>query len=349
MIRYHKGEFHNQYLLENIKVIVLITSLFYADILICCFQSDLRFFEYWFIIYLLSISILLMVAQFNYIIYPKLTKKNRIYFYIILLCELFNMILQLIPPFYSSDNFINDPMHLILIIVLFFAINLIIYVINRNKDKFKSISKILIIMVYMLITSSLLNISYQGNIINNPLQFPDMFFMSINEIIVPLLLWLLLILFIAGIMIESVFKNYRAHLLFYAIRISDRSQWFIKIVCKGMCKVIALIMIKCLIDMFFQNQMISISLIQGIIISVLCISDIVLLVFFLYQFIKDIKLFNVVVIGFISLVFISLSTGILEDIIFLRIQNVQMILGTFILLLILIISNCYALNHLDYY
>ena len=350
IIRYdNKIEYRKNYFIECVKVVLLIVTLFYADILLCCFQMDISFIEYYIVIYILSIIIFLLFAQFNYFAYPKMLKKNRIYFYTILSSLIFNMLLQFIPPIYSDLAFMEAPFQLIKYIPIFLFINIFIFIISWQKEKLKKVSNIFLITGGIVILSILLNISYLGYPVNSLLEFPKMFFMSINEIILPLLLWILLISFLVGIMLYTIFKNYRSHFLFYAIRITNRSSWFIKNTLKAMIPLIFVLLIKYLVDFIYLKQNIPYSFIFSIIESVLWISDISLLLFLIYQFVKTVKIFNIALICLVGLTIGSLSIGIFENIILMRMHSIEMILSLFVIFMMMLGSNCYALNHLDYY
>lgn len=342
-----KEEYKKGYFLENLKVIILIVSLYYADILLCCFEAELFFFNYFIVFYVLSIFIFLLIGQFNYFAYPVMKNKNRIYFYIILISEIFNMMLQIIPPVFSIDTFLDNQLLIITGIIILMLLHCMIVLINWKKEKIKKISKAALIIPITVSITCLLNITYQNHIVKSSLEFPTMFFVSINEVIVPLILWMLFIIFLVGIMLYSLLKNYQTHLLFYAIRISNRSKWFLRNVVKGMIPLIMVISVNYAINLLFHNN--AILYIPNLIESILWISDISLLVFLFYQFIKNIKLINVMIIGFVILAIGSLSTSILDDVIFMRIHSVEMIMVLFVTLVILLIGNCYALNHLDYY
>lgn len=350
IIRYdEKIEYRKDYFIECIKVVLLIVTLFYADILLCCFHSDIFFLKYFMTLYILSIVIFLLIAQFNYFAFPKMLKKNRIYFYTILSCLIFNMLLQFIPPIYSDVAFMETPFQLIKYIPIFLFINIFIFIISWQKEKLKKVSNIFLITGGIVILSILLNITYLGYPVNSLLEFPKMFFMSINEIILPLLLWILLISFFVGIMLYTLFKNYRSHFLFYAIRITNRSSWFIKNTLKAMIPLIFVLLIKYLVDFIYLKQNIPYSFIFSIIESVLWISDLSLLLFLIYQFVKTVKIFNVALICLVGLTIGSLSIGVFENIILMRMHSIEMILSLFVIFMMMLGSNCYALNHLDYY
>ena len=146
IIRYdNKIEYRKNYFIECVKVVLLIVTLFYADILLCCFQMDISFIEYYIVIYILSIIIFLLFAQFNYFAYPKMLKKNRIYFYTILSSLIFNMLLQFIPPIYSDLAFMEAPFQLIKYIPIFLFINIFIFIISWQKEKLNKVSNIYLI------------------------------------------------------------------------------------------------------------------------------------------------------------------------------------------------------------
>lgn len=118
---------------------------------------------------------------------------------------------------------------------------------------------------------------------------------------------------------------------------------------KAMIPLVFVLLIKYLVDFIYLKQNIPYSFIFSIIESVLWISDLSLLLFLIYQFVKTVKIFNVALICLVGLTIGSLSIGVFENIIFMRMHSIEMILSLFVIFMMMLVSNCYALNHLDYY
>ena len=141
--------------------------------------------------------------------------------------------------------------------------------------------------------------------------------------------------------------NYRSHLLFYAIRITNRSIWFLKVLGKGILYLMVLLCIKYAIDVYFQNA--NLSFLHFMMESILRMVNLALIAFLGYQMIKDIKFFSYVLIFLMIVIGFSIITNIGSSIILMRTHDMLTLISLGCCTFILIWANCYTLNHWDYY
>ncbi|MCH4286743.1 MULTISPECIES: hypothetical protein [Bacillota] len=335
------------YLKECMLMSAFVIFLFYFDIILCCFEATSIFFIVMLLLFVHSVTIFMILAQLNCFLYSKFKNKYVIYFIIIAICLVFSTLLRFIGNYYSVEHCIGNQPYMWYICVAGILMNVLLPFIIQYSSKMKAIQSKLLFVVIGIIIFYLQSALFRGLGGIENIGFPDVFFLSINEIIFPLCIWILGIVLLAGIPLYYMLVNYRSHLLFYAIRITNRSIWFLKVLGKGILYLMVLLCIKYAIDVYFQNA--NLSFLHFMMESILRMVNLALIAFLGYQMIKDIKFFSYVLIFLMIVIGFSIITNIGSSIILMRTHDMLTLISLGCCTFILIWANCYTLNHWDYY
>lgn len=347
-IRYknEKG-WEKNYLLDCIKISVLVVLVFYLDILLCCFEASFMYVLMTLILFIHSATIFTFLAQLNCFLFSKLRNKYSIYFILTALCLLFYLMLRFCYSYYSYLHYDGDQPYMWYICGLGILINFLLPFIHKNLFKLKALKRKVLLYAAAIVLFCLQAVSFRNLGGIESIGFPEIIFFSIEEIIFPLLLWIFQFVLLISIVVYEMFKNYRSHLLFYAIRITNRSRWFCTVFVKGMASIVVLLLFKYEINYYFDVG--NLSLIPFMIESGLRTGIFALLIFLLYQIMKDIKLFGYLLICMMLIIAGSIITGIGQSAILMRTHSIGTLVTLSIIAVSLFTINCYALKHLDYY
>ena len=133
----------------------------------------------------------------------------------------------------------------------------------------------------------------------------------------------------------------------FSKELRNRSKWLMKTFLKGSVVLCIMLVLKYGINELFRAN--NISFITYLVEGYFRIQILVLTMFLIYQFYKDTKLFSYGMIVFIVITFSSIVTGTGAEIILMRTHDILTIIWLGVVMLLLFIGNCYAVNHLDYY
>ncbi|WP_416326215.1 hypothetical protein [[Eubacterium] hominis] len=347
-IRYQDEKaWRESYLKDCLKPIVIVVTLFYLNIIIFGFESDVRFFIYTVILFVFSILVFVPLIYINVFLSMSFRKKNTIYCLLATWGIFLYTLFRNVPQFYSPDNVFSGDKTLILVMIFTFVFDALVYFIYKYKITIENLNKINLVFILSMMIFIFQNMIYRNYNVKCSFGFPDIYFMSINDIISPLIMWLMQIALLVGIMSYIMLTNYRSHFLFYAIRIRNRTSWFLSILKKGVLYIALVLIIKYGVDMYFNSQ--ELPIYTYLTVGILWTSDIALLLFLIYQVLKEDKLFSYSLIAFILLIVISITTGVGESIVLMRLYDVRMIACLALFAGILVVGNSYALKYLDYY
>lgn len=348
-IRYKDiNEWNKSFLKDCVLASFILVTLYYLILFLCCFSMTLSYIRYILILYIHTLLIFVFIAQTNH--QCIITKKASLSYFLCLSISVgYMIILKIMPPFYNfyvegNENYFSIFMIMTLSI---FIINVTIFMLKWKWEYLCKISMNFFIIIMAIILFLLQNIMYQNLSIIDSIGFPQIFFIVITEIVLPYFMWISSTVFLVFVTLNLMFKNYRSHLLFYAIRMRNRSKWLMKTFLKGSVVLCIMLVLKYGINELFRAN--NISFITYLVEGYFRIQILVLTMFLIYQFYKDTKLFSYGMIVFIVITFSSIVTGTGAEIILMRTHDILTIIWLGVVMLLLFIGNCYAVNHLDYY
>ena len=333
---------------DSLISIVFVVGLFYLIVFVCCFMMEIEYFAYILILFIHTCLVFLFMAYLN-IRFVIQGKQHMVSLFCIGISVSYVFLLRFLPPFYSFyDDFMGKNAKIFCLITLMWAVADILLLTAEFKGvELNKIGKRGAILVFMVLLFVFQNAVYQNFYAQESLGFPDIFFITINEILMPLFLWISNVLLLISITLYVMFTNYRSHLLFYAIRIQNRTVWFLKTFGKGTLILAVILTMKYGINELFRNQ--TMSYVMYMIEGVLRIQVFSLFMFLLYQIYKSEKLFSYGLIAFVVLAMFSVTTATGANLILMRVHNMEVILLMAVVAAGMLGANCYAINHLDYY
>lgn len=333
---------------ESMISVLFVVGLFYLIEFVCCFTMDVSYFAYFCILFLHTCLVFLFMVYLN-VRFVIQGRQHLVPLFCIALSVCYVSLLRFLPPFYSFyDDFMSSYAKVFYLITFMWAvIDILLLTAEFKAVKLNKIGKRGTALVFIVLLFVFQNVVYRNFYAQESLGFPDIFFVTINEILMPMFLWIANILLLISITLYVMFTNYRSHLLFYAIRIQNRTVWFLKTFGKGTLILMLILTMKYGINALFQNQ--TMSYVMYMIEGVLRIQVFSLFMFLLYQIYKNEKLFSYGLLLFVALVMFSVTTTMGADLILMRVHNVEIIGLMAVLMAGMLFANCYAINHLDYY
>ena len=348
-IRYKDiNEWRKKYLLDCILASVFLISIYYLILFVCCFTMTISYISYVLNLYVQTLLLFILFSQINHQC-GVINKTSLSYCLCIVLGVGYVRLLSIMPPyfnFYEVDNEGYLTMFLLITAVIL-LLNIFVMVLKWKWEYIRGLSKDVFIIVIAIALFMLQNQFYANFYMIESLGFPDVFFISVTEIMLPLLVWAMSIVVLVTATLQVMLKNYRSHLLFYAIRMQNRSKWLVKTFMKGSLILIVLLIVKYGVNELFHTN--NISFVWFLLEGFFRIQILALFMFLIYQVYKNTKLFSYGLIMMIIITFFAITTGSGADIILMRTHDIGTICILGILMFALLAGNCYAVNHLDYY
>lgn len=336
------------FLKETIKASLMVVGLFYLILFVCCFEMSITYVIYMFCLVLLT-SQMFVFCSFINLLCSMRGKQWLSYLFCICVNVGFSyLVLGLVPitSFYE-DLVGRQAIQFYLFILFFICLNGVMLVLENHDGSIKKISSKGMLLIVCGLVFVLQNIMFKNLYMKESLGFPDVMFITLNEILIPLFLWLFGIVILVFISLYVMLTNYRSHLLFYAIRIQNRTVWFLKTFLKGTIILLIILTCKYGINEWFHNH--TMSYLMYMMEGYFRIRFLSLFMFLLYQIYKNAKLFSFGLLAYLILVLYCVATHTGANFILMRVHDVETMLIMAILTLGMPGANCYAINHLDYY
>lgn len=344
----NQKQWKKSFFIDNLKASLLMLGLYYLIQFICCFEMNGIYLMYTLSLLLQSSLIVSICAMVN--VQLVIAGKTSFSY---LFCIVFHMLygrifLSLVPCLNFYEDMMGD-MSVIFhkMTLVFLCLNLIMLFCMSKGFHWKQMKKKSVMPLICILLFVFQNFMFRNLSVKESLGFPDILFISVNEILMPLFVWVLSTLALMSVSIYVMFTNYRSHLLFYAIRIQNRTVWFLKTFGKATMALAIILTLKYGIDALFQNQ--TMSYVMYMVEGMLRLQFFCLLLFLIYQIYKNEKLFSYALLGYLLVVLFCVIMHHGDNLILMRIHSVETIMMMALSTAGLLLANCYAINHLDYY
>lgn len=340
----HQLLWKKQIIKECFLVVLYHVLLLYVMIFVGNFTLTLQYLIYFFSLLLYTITFFLCLISIFMISYFYQGKQAALL--LLLACSYsYALVIIRFQVCFEFNVFYHEPLVLYRYIILFTVITAVLSA--RTMDVKKGIEKAG--LLGMMISSFAINYLVQSNIgLPSFMSFPEIFFISPLELILPFTTWCLMIGIIVFFTLQQVLTEYRSNFLFYAIRIKNRKKWMISCM-KKLCIRLWLMLCLNLCVYFVIHPSFDVTLFYVLCTAYFFLLGIVLLTFILYQVVKNDRVFIYTMIAYIVIAVVSIIANSDYLMVLLRQQALIYVVACVLIDLALYQLCSYALNHLDYY